>query len=234
MKFTLKNNSHCLIIDGGDMPQNAKKQDCCMSTEKGCMKHACVLIVAVFFLVCCQSIEGASANSMEIEKQEEFVKLFDYEVQNRALALISLQNLSKDEENPVKKEFWDAYLALECLNQKRYQPFANKYSITQEPKFMASLKASLLVKANDWFPSYIWETIHDAGSKYVEKLEEMATLADEDDKDFFSYVVSQERVQVEAIRLMINGKVQQAVELLSDFVAKQNKTNRSENRMKRE
>ena len=205
-----------------------------MSTEKGCMKHAFSFVFTAFFLVCCSSIEGVNANSMESERQKKFVKLFDYEVQNRAFALICLQTLSKNEDNPVKKGFWDAYLTLERLNQKKYDPFAKKYNITQEPKFMASFKASLLVMAYDWFPSYSLKTMHKATVRHVKKLEKMATLADEADKEFFSYVVSQERVQAKAIMRMINGMEQQAVELLADFVAKHNKTNRSENRSKRE
>ena len=115
---------------------------------------------------------------MKTERLEELVKLFDYEVQNRAFALISLQNLSENEKDSVKKEFWDAYLALERLNQKKYLPFTSKFHISQEPRFMASFKA------------------------------------------FFSYIVSQERVQLKAIMLMRNGKERQAIELLSNFVVK--------------
>lgn len=196
-----------------------------MSIVKRRMKQAFALIVAGFFLVSCQPIEGASKNNMKSERQQEFHKLFDYEVQNRAFALISLQTLSKKEENPVTKEFWDAYVALERLNQKKYHPFANKYNITQEPKFMASFKASLIVMAYNWFPSYTWKTLHEATAQHVKNLEKMATLAGEDDQEFFAYVVSQERAQLEAIMLMINGKEQQAVELLTDFAGKHNITN---------
>lgn len=184
------------------------------------MRHACALIIAVFSLVCCQPIEGANVKSMENDRREELVKLFDYEVQNRAFALISLQNLSENEEDPVKKEFWDAYLALEHLNQKKYHPYAKKYNLSQEPRFMASFKASLIVMAYNWFPSYTWKNLHEATDNHIKKLEEMAALADEENKDFFSYVVSQERAQLEAILLMINEKEPQAVELLCDFVAK--------------
>lgn len=183
------------------------------------MKHVYALVVAVFFLVFCLSIEGANAKSMESEKQKAFVEIFDDEVQNRAFALVGLKALSKNEESPLKKEFWADYIALEHLNQKKYHPFADKYNITQEPGGMASLKASLLVMANGWFPSYTWKTLHKATVKHVTKLEGLVKLASEEDKAFVDYVVNQEKVQAEAIKLMINGREQLAVELLSEFVA---------------
>lgn len=195
-----------------------------MSTKKGCMRHAFPLVATAFFLACCFPIEEVNANSMESKRHKEFLELFDYEVQNRAFALIALQTLAEKEDDPVRKGFWDAYLALERLNQEKYEPFTKSYGITQEPGFTTSLKASMLVFTYGWFPSYTLKTMHKATVQHVGKLEKMAALADEKDMTFFAYVVSQERIQAEAMLLMINGMEQKAAQLVADFVAKHDAT----------
>lgn len=202
-----------------------------MTTERF-MKHAASLVVTTFFLASCFFIESANATGMESKRQKEFVELFDYEIQNRAFARIALQRISENEENLVKKAFWDAYLALESLNQDKYAPFARKYELTQEPGFLTSFKASMLVFSYNWFPSYTLKTMHKATVKHVGKLEEMAALAGKEDKTFAAYVVSQEKIQAQAFLLMVNGKDQQAAKLIADFVAEHDSNGLSENRHK--
>jgi hypothetical protein len=187
------------------------------------MKKIIKWVLAVVIIASCQVNVVADIQKMNAEKQEEFLALLEYEIQNRAFALMSLKAISKIETDPFKNEFWDLYLSLEVLNQKKYQPVATKYNLDQKPNCLAQLKYYLLLSANKWFSSYVMDVMHSAANKYVVKLKRMEKLASDDERLFFSYVVEQEKVQLDAIGLMREGRSKDAVNLLSDFVKFNNK-----------
>jgi len=165
-----------------------------------------------------QAVSVGNESNTELERQSQFVKLLDYEIQNRAFALNTMQTFLAEKEGSSESQFWRAYLALEKLSRQKYQPVAATYKIDQEPRFFTRVKIFWGVRAMKWFPFISLKTIHSATVKYIAKLKVLQALAKPDEADFFVYVVMQEKVQAESMGLMVSGEQQQAIELLSKFV----------------
>ncbi len=181
-------------------------------------KHIVTFFSAILAFSVCQSSGVGVVNSIDLKKKEKFVKLFDYEIQNRAFALNTMQDYLEGKEESADSQFWRAYLALEHLSKQKYQPIVVKYNIDQEPRFFTRVKIFWGVIAMKWLPGISLKTIHSATVKYISKLQILQALAKPDEADFFEYVVIQEKVQAESMGLMISGKQQQAIELLGSFI----------------
>ncbi|MEL6271421.1 MAG: hypothetical protein AAFV33_10800 [Chloroflexota bacterium] len=151
----------------------------------------------------------------------EFLELFDMEIQNRAFALRSAREVVARASATEDVTWHETWLAFERFNQGRYAPFAKKYGLSQEPRAAAKIQAGLANMAGKILPDNVTmgfmleETI-----KYLEKLKELATVAPEEDHAFFSYVVEQEEMQIDALRLRTEGKSEESAELIRQFIAK--------------
>ncbi|MEO1043365.1 MAG: hypothetical protein AAFX52_13870 [Pseudomonadota bacterium] len=148
-------------------------------------------------------------------------KLFKGEVQNRAFAMLSARLMLKRVKAPDDVLWYSAWVEWEEFQKRKYAPMAQKYSLDQEPGFGAKLESfaglwgSRLLSETAVMKYVLKETI-----KYVGQLEELASLAPEDEKPFFNYVVDQERVQVDALPFRIEGKSAEGADLLRAFMAK--------------
>ena len=60
--------------------------------------------------------------------KQGFIPLFEYEIQNRSLALTITGRAAEAFKKTENAEFWQAYHGLELVNQERFTPFAVKYS----------------------------------------------------------------------------------------------------------
>lgn len=151
----------------------------------------------------------------------KFIKLFKAEVQNRAFALFSTRMMLKRAKEPGDVLWYTTWLEWEEFQKRKYEPMATKYGLDQEPGFGAKLESYMgifgarFLSENAVMKYVLKETI-----KYVGQLEELAALAPEGEKPFFDYVVDQERVQVDALPLRIDGKNEEGADLLRAFMAK--------------
>lgn len=149
---------------------------------------------------------------------QEFLEIFDYEIQNRAFALNSFKAiLADDSENP-QRAFYEAYLALELANQKKYGPVAKKYDLNMKPRWWTRTRTKLGLIAGNLFQDSLMKVMHNATVKYVGKLQRLEQLAPDEDKPFFVYVVAQEQAQADAIGFLIDGKLEKAAKTIDDFV----------------
>ncbi|MEL6420738.1 MAG: hypothetical protein AAFQ55_19255 [Pseudomonadota bacterium] len=150
----------------------------------------------------------------------KFIKLFKGEVQNRAFAMFSARQMLNRVKEPDDVLWYTTWLEWEEFQKRKYEPMAKKYGLDQEPGFGAKLESYMglwgarFLSENAVMQYVLKETI-----KYVGKLEELAALAPEDEKSFFDYVVDQERVQVDALPLRIEGKSADGADLLRAFMA---------------
>ena len=149
----------------------------------------------------------------------KFIKLFKGEVQNRAFAMFSTRLMLKRVKEPDDVLWYTTWLEWEEFQKRKYEPMAKKYGLDQEPGFGAKLESYMglwgarFLSENAVMKYVLKETI-----KYVGKLEELAALAPEDEKSFFDYIVDQERVQVDALPLRIEGKSAEGADLLRAFM----------------
>ena len=155
-----------------------------------------------------------------MSKQNEFIDLFDYEIQNRAMAFGAMQTMvAKRNLAPEVLSWYQAYLALEHLTQARYAPVAAKYGIATAAKTQATLTILAARIAYYLLPELtILKQALKQTVPYVDQLKRLRELAPEDDHAFFDFVVEQEELQVEALKLRLDHKPEQATKVFEDFV----------------
>ena len=150
---------------------------------------------------------------------EKFMELFEMEVQNRAFALKSNQFMVEKASNDGDKLFFNTWLTFEEFLQTKYAPFAAKYGLSQKAGSMANLQVSVGKLASDLLPeSIVFQTVLDDTIKYLEKLKELERLAPKEDNAFFSFVVKHEAIQIEALKLRLEDRNQEAADLIKKFI----------------
>jgi len=159
-----------------------------------------------------------SAPESESDMNKEFLELFDYEIQNRAFALKSFDGILADDLENTNRAFYEAYHALELVNQKKYRPVAKKYDLDMAPRWWTRTRTSLGLVVGKIFQDSLMKVMHNATVKYVGKLQRLEHLAPDEDKPFFTYVVAQEQAQADAIGFLISGELEKAVKRIDDFV----------------
>ncbi|MEO1270273.1 MAG: hypothetical protein AAFX99_19465 [Myxococcota bacterium] len=104
----------------------------------------------------------------------------------------------------------------EEFNQDQYAPYAKKYNLSQEPRKNARIRASLPKMVADVFSDdmAVMEILLDRTIAYMEKLKKLQSLAPQEDSAFFAYVVEQEELQVKALTLRVEGKIEESTALL--------------------
>ena len=152
---------------------------------------------------------------------DKVAALFEMEVQNRAFALKSARKMASQATSEEDKYFTAAWVAFEEFLQKKYAPFAAKYNLSQEAGLIANIQVGLGVLGLNVLPNAIaLKMMLDQTVNYNEKLKELRSIAPEEEKEFFEFVVDQEEVQIAAIRLCIEDKIKEAADLVTDFITK--------------
>ncbi|MEL6372002.1 MAG: DUF4334 domain-containing protein [Pseudomonadota bacterium] len=159
-----------------------------------------------------------------MELNERFMELFDMEVQNRAFALKVNKELGEKAVTDGDKAFYTAWVAFEEFLQREYAPFASKYGLSQAPRTGANIQVGLARLGMGVLPDDVMtKIVLEDTIKYLEKLKELKRVAPEEDAEFFAFVVKHEETQIEALRLRLDGNKEAATQLLTIFVAEQDK-----------
>ncbi len=186
------------------------------------MSHFVKLIfifISIFSIAVCQANPVSEERVMEKSINKEFIKLLDYEIQNRAFALESMKVAVEYGEGKEELPFTKAYLALEKLNQQRFAPIAEKYQLNMAPRLWTRIRTQLGLGISALMPRTSLKVIHSATLKYVAQLQKLERLSQQTDKAFFSYVVAQEEVQAAAVGLVLDGEIKRAANMLNRFIA---------------
>ena len=174
-------------------------------------------ILSIFLLLIVFS--GFGQSKSDTEREKDFLKLFDREVQNRAFALLSMGRIAEKTKKEGDKIFYNAWVDFENFLQKKYKPYADKHELSQEPRGTAKTQAFFGKLASDIFPKRkFYKTMLNQTKNYLEKLKKLPDYAAEEDVEFARFVVEQEEVQIKAIEYRIEGKNQAAADLLSNFI----------------
>ena len=171
-----------------------------------------IALLFTLFPALCQKDE-------DIERQEAFIQLFDKEVQNRAFALLSMSAISEKVKEDGDKAFYNGWVAFEEFLQKKYEPYATKHGLSQEPRGTAKAQAFFGKLASDILPKKkFYKTMLNQTEDYLEKLKKLPEHATNEDLEFARFVVKQEELQIQAIELRIKGKNQEAADLFAAFI----------------
>lgn len=151
---------------------------------------------------------------------ERFMHLANYEIQNRAFALDYTKRSRENWGDEAVKQFWAKYYELEVINQRKYQGFAQQHQLDMTASTMTNMKTNGIRLVSRLAPDWTLSFIAEATQEYVLKLEELKQLGQADDSEFLAYVVEQEYVQIEALKLAANGQAQQATQVLANYIDK--------------
>ena len=181
--------------------------------KSACIKGALTLgFLFMLFPASCQENE-------DLERQEAFIQLFDREVQNRAFALLSMSAIAEKVTKDGDKAFYNGWVAFEDFLQQKYEPYATKHGLSQEPRGTARTQAFFGKLASDILPKRkFYKMMLNQTEDYLEKLKKLPELATDEDLEFARFVVKQEEVQIQAIELRIKGKNQEAADLFAAFI----------------
>lgn len=153
-------------------------------------------------------------------RDEQFLELFDMEIQNRAFALKVNRDLGAVAVGDDTKIFYTAWIAFEEFLQQACAPVARKYGLAQTPRAGANLQVGLARFGAGVLPeSVMTKIVLQDTINYLEKLKELYRVAPSEDRDFFAFVVKHEEAQIEALRLRGDGNKEAAAQLLTSFVA---------------
>jgi len=176
-------------------------------------------IISIMSLAACQFNPISEEEAVKQGINKEFIKLLDYEIQNRAFALESMKVAIEYGEGDETLPFWVAYLALEQLNQQRFAPIAKKYQLELAPRLWTRTRTKMGMWVSAIMPRTALKAIHSATLKYVAQLQKLERLSQQKDKAFFAYVVEQEEVQAAAVGLVLEGEIELATAMLDSFIA---------------
>lgn len=155
-----------------------------------------------------------------MEHRAEFLKLFEFEVQNRLMAYNGNLGMVKRKLEPEVSQWYQSYLAFETLNQERYTPVAEKYGIGTKLNFKTKMEVLVGALMLRILPELsVLRYMHKETVAYVADLERLRDIAPEEDKEFFDYVVAQEVMQVETLKFRLDGEPAQATKVIDSFVA---------------
>lgn len=157
---------------------------------------------------------------------EEFLSLLDYEAQNRAFAYQSVNRMAQKTATEETAHFWRAYADLEVFTRQRYKPYLAKYDIAADARWTTRLRGWAGGVVGGLFPETSMGIMQRATIAYVPKLQRLAEIApqstdslkSEEARKFFIFVVEQEEVQAEALRLFNEGQTNQAAAHIASFV----------------
>jgi len=176
-------------------------------------------IISIMSLVACQFNPISEEKAVQQGINKEFIKLLDYEIQNRAFALETMKVAVEKNEGAEELPFLKAYLALELLNQQRFVPIAEHYQLDMAPRLWTRTRTQVGLLATALMPKTSLKAIHAATLKYVAQLQKLERLSQPKDRAFFAYVVEQEEVQAAALGLVLEGKIELATAMLDSFIA---------------
>lgn len=155
-----------------------------------------------------------------LSTSDSFTKLLQYELNNREFAYLIYLDFAEKSKGTEYADFWKAYLSMEQISRPKYQAAAKRYNLKLNMRTVNFNVWTSNIAYTLSLDTYI-SVMTNATIKYVPKMEKLYELAPEDDKDFFQYVVDQEKTQAQALSFLSEGKIAHATKVIQEFVNQQ-------------
>ncbi|MFF0384179.1 hypothetical protein [Streptomyces sp. NPDC004286] len=151
---------------------------------------------------------------------EEFTKAFDYELQNRAFALLSMSGIARRLKGDPRNAFWDGYVKLEHFNAPRYAEAARRWGFGDQPTQWTKIRGALIGATPKFMLQSLLKFAYPKTVEYLEDLRRMRGVGPDDGKEFLDYVVEQEILQIEMMQLALNERYASITRNLESFFRK--------------
>lgn len=153
---------------------------------------------------------------------KEFIKGFRHELANRAFAFLALERLVERLEGDERGLFWKTYLDLETFNRPRYETAAARWGLDVTPGILTRLKAWVVSSVPKKFRGLLLKFVYSETVKYLEWLRNLRRQGPAEAGKFLDYMVEQEEVQIEMMRMALSGRYSDITRRADDFFLKYN------------
>lgn len=147
-----------------------------------------------------------------------FIKGFKSEIQNRAFALRAIGRLAKRLDGDPRQVLWAAYLKLEVFNAPIYHHAAARWGMDATPGAGTRVKAWVISSVPKFLLGPFLRFVHSKTVIYCEELRKLRSIGPADSRDFLDYMVDQEDLQIEMMRLSLDGQDSVLTRKLDSFI----------------
>ncbi|MCO6057636.1 hypothetical protein NG726_13275 [Pseudomonas sp. MOB-449] len=151
-----------------------------------------------------------------------FIKGFRHELANRAFAFLAVGRMAERLEGDVRGLFWKTYRDLEVFNRPRYEAAARRWGLEVTPGMLSRLKARAVSSVPKACHGLLLKVVYRETLKYLEWLKDLRRQGPADASAFLDYMVHQEEVQIEMMRIALSGRYSEIASRADDFFLKYN------------
>ncbi len=151
-----------------------------------------------------------------------FIKGFRHELANRAFAFLAIDRMAERFAGHEHGLFWKSYLDLEVFNRPRYALAARRWGQGTAPGMFTRLKALAVSSVPAALHGPLLRFIYRETLKYLEWLKKLHRRGPANARRFLEYMVEQEEVQLEMMRLALAGRYAEIASCADDFFCKYN------------
>ncbi|MFC9399235.1 hypothetical protein ACFTWS_39945 [Streptomyces sp. NPDC057027] len=155
---------------------------------------------------------------------KSFDQGFAHELQNRAFALRSMSGVARRLRGDGRTDlpFWEGYAELERFNVPRYAEAARRWNLSMQPSPWTKARAALVGSTPKFLLRRLLEFAHPKTVEYLEDLRRLRDAGPSDGRDFLEYMVQQEAVQIQMMKLALERRYSEIpTELDAFFLAHQ-------------
>jgi hypothetical protein len=135
-----------------------------------------------------------------------FLKGFRHELANRAFAYIAIGRMARRMSGQRSAAFWSTYFELEVFNQPRYEAAATRWGLSTSPGLGSRLKAWVVSSVPRPLSGLLLKVVLHETVKYLEWLRGVSSQGPLDARAFLEYMVAQEEMQIEMMRMALDGR----------------------------
>ncbi|HHK0531378.1 MULTISPECIES: hypothetical protein [Pseudomonas] len=151
---------------------------------------------------------------------KKFLKGFKHELANRAFALMTVRRMAGRLEGDPWFSFWKTYWDLEVLNARRYEAAALIWGLDPAPGFATKLKAWLVSSVPRCLMVVLVKFVLKETVAYAEWLRDLCSEGPSGASAFLDYMVEQEDLQIELMRMALAGRHREIAGYAEDFFLK--------------
>ncbi|WP_322085239.1 hypothetical protein [Burkholderia sp. BCC1999] len=149
-----------------------------------------------------------------------FARGFKGEIQNRAFAIRAIARLANRLDGDPRQSLWAAYLRLEEFNAPIYRQAAARWGLDVAPNTGTLLKAWVISSVPKLLLRPFLKLVYSKTVVYCEELRRLRNIGPSDCRDFLDYMVEQEDLQIEMMRLSLDGQDAVLARKVDSFVKK--------------
>ena len=173
-------------------------------------------IVSLLLLAAATAVLIYSRSGMPTENFSDGLR---YEIANRAFAIRVVSRLAERYRDTEQEKFWVAYVKLERFSAPLYRSVAERWNIDPNPGWWTRFRAAAVGSVPKLLMVNTLRSMLTRTEDYVEKLRQLQSVGPVKEKDFLDYMIAQELLQVEMMKLALSGRygdISSAVEAFVD------------------